>query len=107
MTLRQDKVSELLRTLVSEFFARESSRESMITVTRVNVSRDMKRSTIYISVFPEEKEGDALAFCKRRMSDLRGFVKPKLSMKNIPYFECEIDFGEKNRQDIDRLSNAS
>jgi len=107
MTLRQDKVSEVLREIAAEFLSRESTRESMITVTRVTVSRDMKHATLYISVFPDNREKGALEFCERKMSDLREFAKPKLSMKSIPYFKCELDFGEKNRQDIDRLSHDS
>lgn len=107
MTLRQEKVSEVLRELSSEFLSRESNRKSLITITRVTVSKDLKKATLYISVFPEDNEEEALSFCKRKLSDLRDFAKPKLSMKNTPYFDCVIDFGEKNRQDIDRLSNAS
>jgi len=107
MTLRQDKVSEVLRELSAEFLSREAGRQSLITVTRVTVSRDLKNATIYISVFPEGSEEHALNFCKRKLSDLREYIKPKIAMKSLPYFDCEIDFGEKNRQNIDRISNAS
>ena len=107
MTLRQNKVSELLREIASEFLSRESNRKALITVTRVSVSKDLKKATIFISIFPEDHQEEALNFCKRRLGDLRDFVRPKISMRNLPYFDCEIDFGEKNRQDLDRISNAS
>lgn len=106
MTLRQDKVSELLRELCAEFISREAGRQSLITVTRVTVSRDLKNATMYISVFPEKSEEHALNFCKRKLSELRDYVKPKLHMKSIPYFDCELDLGEKNRQNIDRISSG-
>ncbi|MDD5568569.1 MAG: ATP cone domain-containing protein, partial [Candidatus Omnitrophica bacterium] len=38
---------------------------SMITVTRTEVSRDMKHGTIFISVLPESKEDAAINFAKR------------------------------------------
>lgn len=105
MTLRQDKVAEVLRVLGSEFLSRVSNRTSLITITRADVSRDMKKATLYVTVYPETEEENALNFVKRNRSDLRDYVKPKLSMKSIPFFDFVIDEGEKNRQHLDELSH--
>lgn len=105
MTLRQEKVAEVLRALGSEFLSRESNRTSLITITRADVSKDMKKATLYITVYPETEEEAALNFVKRSRSHLRDFVKPKLAMKSIPFFDFVIDHGEKNRQLLDELSN--
>ena len=107
MSLRQEKVAEVLRVLSSEFMKRTSNRTSLITITRVNVSKDMRKATLYISVYPETEEKHALNFFKRSLSGLRDYVKPKLSMKVIPFFDVELDMGEKNRQQLDELSEES
>jgi len=107
MSKRQDKVNELLRQLASEFISKESNRLSLITVTHVDVSRDLKNATIYVSIYPEESETAGLDFLKRNLGDLRDYVKPKLNMKNIPFFDCKLDMGEKNRQTIENLSHNS
>ena len=104
-SLRQEKVAEQLRQLAAQFLEHESNRTSLITVTRCDVSPDLKRSTIYITVLPEDKEHHALEFAKRRRSDLRDFVKKSVNLKQIPFFEIEIDNKKKRRQKIDELIN--
>lgn len=104
MTLRQDKVGELIQQSAAEFLSRETDKSSLVTVTKANVSKDMAQATIYISVFPVKKEEEALHFCRRHAGDFRTFMKSKFESKRLPYFSFEIDVGEKNRQKIDELS---
>jgi len=103
MTRRQEKVSELIKELAASYLLSEANRSPMITVTRVDVSPDMSKSTVYLSVFPEDKEGEALAFAKRKLREFREHVKSKTSFKRVPFFDFVIDNGEKNRQRIDEL----
>ncbi|MCK5095812.1 MAG: ribosome-binding factor A [Candidatus Pacebacteria bacterium] len=105
--LRQEKVAEQLRQYTALFLEKESNRTSLITVTNCSISPDLKRATIYITVLPEDKELNALEFAKRKRTDLRNFVKKNIKLKRIPFFEIEIDKGEKNRQKIDELLNNS
>lgn len=102
-TERQLKVEQQVLGLSQDFFQRESSGLSMITVTRADVSRDMRHGTIFISVLPEDKEEAAINFAKRMRSDLRHYIMKRLPVRVIPFFEVEIDYGEKNRQHIDTL----
>lgn len=103
LSRRQVQVSLKIRELASDFFQKESSGMSLITVTRATVSPDLKNSTVFITVLPETKEAAALDFARRMRTDLRTHVKKQLQIKAIPFFEIEIDFGEKNRQHIDEL----
>lgn len=100
---RQLQVEQQVLGITQDFFQRESSGASMITVTRTEVSRDMKHGTIFITVLPEDKEEAAINFAKRMRSELRHFVMKRLPVKVIPFFEVEIDFGEKNRIHVDEL----
>ncbi len=100
---RQLQVEQQVLGITQDFFQRESSGASMITVTRTEVSRDMKNGTIFITVLPESKEDAAINFAKRMRSELRHFVMKRLPVKVIPFFEVEIDFGEKNRLHVDEL----
>lgn len=100
---RQLQVEQQVLGITQDFFQRESSGASMITVTRSEVSRDMKHGTIFITVLPENKEDAAINFAKRMRSELRHFVMKRLPVKVIPFFEVEIDFGEKNRLHVDEL----
>lgn len=105
MSLRTDKVTELIKKLAAEFLSREADKSSIITVTNANISDDLKNATVFLSVFPESSEEAALNFAKRKRSEFKRFVRAKIKMKRIPFFEFEIDLGEKNRQRIDELSH--
>jgi len=76
----------------------------MITPIGANISKDLKNATIYVTIFPENKEEESLEFLKRKRSDFREFFKNQIKIKTIPYFDFEIDTGEKNRQRIEELS---
>lgn len=103
-TRRQEKIEELLRHISSQFFREIAGTHSLITVTRTSVSRDLKKATIYITVLPAEKEEEALSFVKRHGHELRTRAKQGLSTRTLPFFDFEIDYGEKNRQRIEELS---
>lgn len=102
-TERQQKVEQQVLGITQDFFQRESSGLSLITVTRADISRDFKYGTIFITVLPESKEEAAIHFAKRMRSELRHYVMKRLPIKVIPFFEVEIDYGEKNRLHIDKL----
>ena len=102
-TKRQIQISLEVLAIAQDFFQRESSGASLITVTRAEVSADMQHGTIFITAIPEEKEPAALDFAKRMRSELRHYVMKRLPVKVIPFFEIEIDYGEKNRRHVDEL----
>lgn len=104
MTLRQEKVSGVIKKLAAEFIQRESSRESLITITNCTVSPDLRKATIFISVLPEKSEEFALNFIRRKRRDIRDYIKQNTKMRVLPFIDVEIDKGEKNRQKIDELS---
>ena len=102
-TKRQIQLALEIRSIAQDFFQRESSGASLITVTRAEISADMKHGTIFITAIPEAKEPAALDFAKRMRSELRHTVMKRLPVKVIPFFEIEIDYGEKNRIHVDEL----
>ncbi len=104
MTRRQDQVSERIAHLAGAFLARESNRQSLITVTHATISPDLKNATIYLSVMPAESEAEALLFAKRQRSEFREYVRENAVLKFLPFFDFVLDEGEKNRQRIDELT---
>ncbi len=100
----KDKRSEdIVKELAMNFLAIESNRTSLITVTRVEMYNRGKNVNIYFTVLPEEKEQLALEFVKRQRAEFREYLKKKARLPIIPFVEFDIDFGERNRQNIDRL----
>ncbi len=99
------KKEELLAHAAATFVNRESNRESLITVTHAELSTDEKRATIFVSVLPDSYEAHALDFLKRKRAELRTYVQKHVRLRVIPFFDFALDYGEKNRQEIDILSN--
>ncbi|KKQ85973.1 MAG: Ribosome-binding factor A [Parcubacteria group bacterium GW2011_GWF2_38_8] len=103
MSRRNEKIADLIKELAAKFLERESNHTSLLTVISCAVSPDLKRATIFITVFPEEKEANALDFAKRKRKELREYLKKNMKIKIIPFIDVQIDQGEKNRQRIDEL----
>jgi ribosome-binding factor A len=101
---RQKKVSELLREITSKMISRETNRTSLITVTNIDVSPDLKQCTVFVSVFPESAQESAINFLKRKRRDLKMEVRQNSNLRNIPFFDFDLDMGEKNRQLIEDIS---
>lgn len=100
-TFKQERFEEILRDCAAKFLALESNRTSMITVTRVTTNDRGNNATIFFTVFPDNQEDAALDFLKRKRSDFRAYVKYNARLMKIPFFDFEIDKGEKARQKID------
>ena len=104
MSYHLEKVSELILHTASDFIKRESNRNSLITVTSVSVSDDLKYANIFVTVLPDNQEKAAMDFLKRSRSDFKKFFKEKSKVGQIPFFDFHIDLGEKHRQKIDEIS---
>ena len=103
--IRTERVKELLHDLGARFLSQNSNTSSLLTVTRVEMSKDKKHATMFFTVFPETMEKTALEFAKRKRGEFKQFVKDNSRMGFIPQLDFAIDFGEKNRQKIDELLN--
>lgn len=101
---RDQKLKDIIREAAAEFLQRESNYTSILTVTDISLSDRGNQSTIFFTVLPEDKEKAAIDFVKRKRAEFREFFKNKARMRALPFFDFEIDKGEKNRQKIDEIA---
>lgn len=101
---RIEQTNETIAHLAALFLARESNGQSLITVTRSDMSSDYKNVTVYLSILPESQAEKALAFAKRVRTDFRDFLKVKTVLHPVPTVDFVLDLGEKNRQRVDELT---
>jgi ribosome-binding factor A len=92
---RKESLEQLIKDLSATFFARESSKKSLLTVTRVLVSEDLRNAIVYISVFPEKEEIAALHFAKRQRKELQEYLRETMKRQFIPFVDVDLDKGEK------------
>ena len=103
-TQRQKKVQELIRQIASDFISRETNATSLITITSVDISPNLSSCDLFVTVFPEESTESALNFLKRKRPELKQYIKSKMRIRRIPFFDFKIDIGELNRQRIEEIS---
>lgn len=104
MSHREQK-EELFAHVAADFINLESNRQSLVTVTRAVLSSDEKRLSIFISVLPDSYEDTALDFLKRKRKEFRAFAQKRARTRVLPFFDFEIDYGEKNRIELEALSD--
>jgi len=102
--VRDEKALSRLLHLAGMYIAREAGRSTLITPTRVEIARDRKHATIFVSVFPDQEVDHALEFLKRHRDSFRDFLKTQGRFSILPFIAFEFDRGEQNRQHLDELS---
>ena len=103
MNQKDNKLKEIIRELAAEYFSRESNRQSLITITNIEIRSRGAKAIILITVLPEDKEDAAIGFIHRQLTDFREYVQEHSRIGHVPYFDVQIDVGEKNRQKIEAL----
>ena len=104
-THRSERANAIIAEAIAKFVQRESTSQSLITVTRIEPSKDNKSLTVFFSVLPENQEAPALSFLNRHKHDLFEFIRKTTSLDFIPKMIFAPDLGEKNRQRMDQLVN--
>jgi ribosome-binding factor A len=98
-----EKMEKAITRETSEFFLREGNRQALITVTRTVLTKRGNGATLFISVFPVEKEKAALDFVHRNLGELRKVLREKIRSRAIPSLVVIPDHGEQERDHINRL----
>ena len=101
---KHGRFEEIIRDSRGAFRFDRISGAGLVTVTKVEAAGKGDTAKIFVTVFPESSEEKALAFLKRRRSDFREFVGSHSKLFRIPFFDFEIDKGEKNRQRVEEAS---
>jgi len=102
-TFKDEKLKDQIHKWAAEFLQRESTGQSLITVTDVKIGRDAKEATILFTVLPESKQEVALEFARRQLGEFRDYINKKVKTGRMPFFHFDIDRGEKHRQRIDEI----
>jgi ribosome-binding factor A len=98
-----EKLEAAITKEAAAFLERESNKTALITVTRTVLTKRGNGATLFVSVFPTDKETAALDFVSRNLGELRRYLKTKIRSRAIPSFRVVPDHGERTRDEINRL----
>lgn len=105
---RQERIANLLKKDIGEILQRMSRdifNSAMITVTRVNITRDLSLARINISIFAVNDKDALLKKVKERTTDIRYNLglRVKKQLRVVPQLEFFLDDSLDYIERIDNL----
>jgi ribosome-binding factor A len=100
---KRERLAEIIREASATFIERETNNASLITVTRVELTDNLKKAVIFVTVMPESKTDEAVAFLRRLRSDIRHDLVKHHRLPRAPMIDIMNDAGEKHRMHIEQL----
>ena len=78
---------------------------NLTTISKVEVSPDLKHSKVWISVFSDkpEDEREVLSVLNENIYDLQGEINRRFKSKIVPRITFQIDHSLKHASTINRL----
>ena len=92
MSKRIQRLNQIIKKEVAQLILREIDWEEggwrpkdvLVTVTRAEVTLDLRESKIYVSIMPEKEESQILDFLNRRIFLLQKKIDKRLKMRPVP-----------------------
>jgi len=107
-SLRQQRVAEFLRDEISEIIRRElrDPRLGFVSVTRVEVSPDLRYAKVYASIYgsPEEQVV-AIDALNGAAGFIRKTLKPRMRTRHIPELTFRLDRSMEHAEQVTRTLN--
>lgn len=93
MSKRTEQVAELLRSAINNIIVKdfEPPQGSLISISEVTVSPDLKNATAYISVIPANKVGSGLKAMQKFGGHVQKEIGKHLAMRMVPRISWKLD----------------
>lgn len=104
MTRRTEQVASLIQKELGELMA-ALEMPAMTTISKVEVSPDLKHARVWITVFTQDKkmEGSVLDFLHKHLFELQGELNRTFTMRNVPRVAFRIDASQQYASHINEL----
>lgn len=108
-TRRQEKVARVVREAVSDAIANHLNdpriEESFVSVTRVDVSADLRVANVYVSIFggPEPAQNKTFAAITHAKRRIQMFLAERMQSKFCPVLNIHLDESFKKTLETMRL----
>lgn len=104
-THRMEKINELVRDLLGEILTRELSLKPgiFLTIAKVDTTKDLRYTRIFLSVYPENEAGYALQALKNEMFEIQGKLNKKLQIRPLPRIEFVLDKTEAEADRVEKI----
>ena len=105
-TIKQQRTAEQIRFTVSELLRLEVSdpRVQGLTVTRVNIDRELQHADIYVNALgDEDREAEVMAGLEHAHAYLRRELSKRIRLRKVPQMHFRWDYSLQNAEEIAAL----
>lgn len=80
------RINQLLKELIGKMILNDFDfqADNLVTVTRVETTKDLQKANVFISVYPEKNSDKILSILKKREKFFHFRIRKMLKMKIIP-----------------------
>lgn len=107
MSNRPERVAELMKREVSEILQhrmRDPRIGSMVSVTDVEVTRDLAFARVWVTVLaPEAERGPVLEVLQRAAGFVRRELAPRLGLREVPELRFQHDTSIERGMRVDQI----
>jgi ribosome-binding factor A len=105
MTIRTEKVNDLVRDNLSRIFQRELLIKEgvLISIAKVKTTPDLKNTRVYLSVFPAKEKSYVEKTIEYENSQLQKKLNQTLKMKILPKLEFIVDDKQEKISEIEKV----
>lgn len=111
MTIKQDRMSERVREILSELLLREVSdpRLQHVTVTEVRLDPELMFADVYVNALGDEaRQDEVMSGLKHANGFLRREVGKRVRLRNTPelhfHWDTTLEYGERMNRLINSLN---
>ena len=104
MSKRSEQISEVIKHELNNYLIKESEppKDTLLTITKVEVTEDLERAFISLSVLPINKTGTVLKFIKKELREASRYLKKHMALRRVPKLEIVVDDSALKLRSIDR-----
>ena len=100
---RPERVGKLIMEYLNELLLRQIEvPDALVTITDVEVTKDLNRALVRVSVLPSEKSAEVLKILEKERGRLQFSLSRKLNIKPMPQIVFEIDYGPERAAGVER-----
>jgi len=102
---RIEKINQLIQQEVNNIILREIDlpEGALVTLTKVETSKDLHNCTLWISVIPGDKQSKTLNVLQKDKKQIRYLLANRVKFRIIPELKFKLDLTESNAAHIDHL----
>jgi ribosome-binding factor A len=104
MSQRTQQVASTLKKLVSQVLAKDLSDPrldgAMISITKVDISPDMKHASLAVSVAPERHQSRVMHALTMAARHIQKLVRDRSSLRTVPHLTFRLDPSLKKQAEV-------